>query len=383
MELQVPPKNQEYVSAILREQCTVRGPLISVKRYMDANNNIDWLQTESDLGDTAAAVIAGYRSALHEMGSCAVEICSTLGTPLQQNLRNLELQILPASDCEQLELLEAQVRQHLQEFGITTSQQLRQSAENARELLVLMANTAESVGERDRRCAYRINEVTTRLEVIATFEDVSQMRDSIIRSTSQLKESINKMMADSLAAVDLLRKEVGKYKDQLREAEYIASTDALTGLHSRSFVEEQIRHRIDHDLPTSIVVLDIDGFKHVNDKNGHMIGDELLRQFARNLRSVCRETDVIGRWGGDEFIILLDQDGPPAKAHVERLSTWLSRDYSIAGKCGALVFRVTASIGMAEHTPGETMLDLFDRADAYMYEFKTTQRRANGTTGRK
>ena len=102
--------------------------------------------------------------------------------------------------------------------------------------------------------------------------------------------------------MERLREQVTSYQSKLEEAEEIASRDALTGLSSRLYVEGQIEKRIGSCSIFCVALIDIDGFKKVNDSYGHPTGDELLKQFGVELRSACRATDVIGRWGGDELI---------------------------------------------------------------------------------
>ena len=90
---------------------------------------------------------------------------------------------------------------------------------------------------------------------------------------------------------------MASYQTKLEEAEEIAARDALTGLSSRLYVEGQIERRMGASATWSVAIVDIDGFKKVNDDYGHLTGDELLKQFSAELRSACRATDVIGRLG--------------------------------------------------------------------------------------
>jgi len=108
----------------------------------------------------------------------------------------------------------------------------------------------------------------------------------------------------------------------------------------------------------------------VNDAHGHLAGDDLLRQFATELRSASRSTDVIGRWGGDEFILLLECEMSSAEAQIERLAKWVCGSYKIESTGAVKEIAVNASIGLAAHRAGETMKELLDRADAAMYERK-------------
>ena len=128
-------------------------------------------------------------------------------------------------------------------------------------------------------------------------------------------------------------------------------------------------------LAFCVAMIDIDGFKKVNDNHGHLTGDELLKQFGAELRSACRATDVIGRWGGDEFILIYDCGLAEAEAQTERLRKWICGNYEVKGKSGALKLRVDASIGLAAHVTGEGVKELVARADAAMYEQKAASRR--------
>jgi len=145
-------------------------------------------------------------------------------------------------------------------------------------------------------------------------------------------------------------------------------------LRSRVFVENQIVRRIADKVPLSVAIVDIDGFKKVNDDHGHLVGDELLKQFATELQSACRSIDVIGRWGGDEFIILLDCDKAEATAQIDRLRNWICGNYTVQGRSGPSKLRVDASIGLADHRGDETIKQVLARADAAMYRDKAASR---------
>jgi diguanylate cyclase (GGDEF)-like protein len=194
------------------------------------------------------------------------------------------------------------------------------------------------------------------------------------KSAAELQTSIDRMTAEGKAALEQLHAEVSNYRAKLEKAEEIAFRDALTGLCSRLCVESQIERRMEAAKAFCVAIVDIDEFKKVNDAHGHLTGDELLKQFATELRSACRSTDLIGRWGGDEFIILLDYGIVEASAQTDRLSKWVCGNYSVQGRSGTIQLRVDASIGLAEHNPGEAMKALLARADAAMYLHKTASR---------
>jgi diguanylate cyclase (GGDEF)-like protein len=349
--------------------------MISIKRYLDQE------QTEPDEHDASETkallpvTVAAYCSALVEMGNCGLDTCPALGEELKQGLDKLSEKLSEEVSCKTVEETETGVRDQLRDWGQRTAAHYRQQTSAVKEILLAMARTAESVGERDKRCAHQILEVTTRLQGIAKLEDLTEIRESIKRSASELKTSIDRMTAEGKAAIYKLKAEVETYKNRLEEAEEIASRDALTGLRSRLAVEARIEQSLQSGAPFCVAIIDIDKFKWVNDKYGHLAGDELLKQFAAELRSSCRSTDTIGRWGGDEFILMLHCDIAEATAKVDRLRKWVCGNYKVRPSAVPVKLRVDASIGLAERQAGETMKELVGRADAEMYRDKAASRR--------
>jgi diguanylate cyclase (GGDEF)-like protein len=101
-----------------------------------------------------------------------------------------------------------------------------------------------------------------------------------------------------------------------------------------------------------------------------MAGDEVLKQFAKELQAAFRVMDDVGRWGGDEFIVVLDCGMEDARRHVERIRKWVFGDYTVTNDGRARKLPVEAAVGVAEWRFGETTEVMFARADADMYKDK-------------
>jgi diguanylate cyclase (GGDEF)-like protein len=127
---------------------------------------------------------------------------------------------------------------------------------------------------------------------------------------------------------------------------------------------------VEKRLPFSVLLLDLNGFKNVNDTYGHAAGDDILRQFAAELRAAFRAPDHVGRWGGDEFLVVVDCGVDHARGHVERVRKWVFGDYRVTGEGAPRKIRVDASVGVAAWREGETVAEVFARADADMYQEK-------------
>jgi diguanylate cyclase (GGDEF)-like protein len=149
-------------------------------------------------------------------------------------------------------------------------------------------------------------------------------------------------------------------------------TCPLTGLPNRLHLERRMTWRIENQQPFCVAFVGLNHFKSVNDRHGHTAGDILLKHFANELRTNVRPSDLVGRWSGDEFVVLLDCDLAGASIMIDRVRRWAFGDYTIdlGGDSEKLRVHVDAAIGLAEWVSGETVEQLIGRADLSMYEDK-------------
>ncbi len=359
--------------------------MISIRKYLEAplasEPKEQSPRPRAHTGDQALGVLGAYRSLLGEMGRSGAAACPATGQDLTGQLAQLGEKLASAVSPASLAEADASARESLQEWGRRTARHFQQKAGEVKEMLLAMARTAESVGERDQRCAQQIDHVTTQLRRIATLDDISQIRTSIEKSAGELKTSIDRINAEGKAVLDALQARVVTFQARLEEAEQIASIDSLTRLRSRLWMEGQLEQQIAAGAPFCVAIVDIDGFKSVNDTYGHVLGDELLRQFSTELRSACRASDLVGRWGGDEFLLLLNCAPGDAEAQIERVRKWVCGSYTVAGTAGPVKIRVDASIGMAAFAPPEELKGLLDRADAAMYQNKSAAKAGGRSSG--
>jgi diguanylate cyclase (GGDEF)-like protein len=354
--------------------------MISLKKYLDSKESLFVSSADSSSQDASASALAAYRSALAAMGNCTLEACPGVGDELKRSFAQIGAGLLPQTPSPQWIETTAEVGEQLRNWSRQTARHYLEKAREVRELLMVMAHTADSVGTRDQRCAGQLHEVTARLSDIASLDDLTQIRASLVKSAAELKISIDRMTSEGKAVIDRLREQVTTYQARLEEAEELACRDPLTGARSRLGLETLVESRVASGAPFSVAMIDIDGFKAVNDRHGHLVGDELLRQFAGELRSACRPTDIIGRWGGDEFMAVFDCGLAEAETRRDRVRKWVCGNYTLPASSGQIRLAVDASIGLAEYRAGEPMNDLIARADLAMYENKTHARQSeNGT----
>jgi len=142
----------------------------------------------------------------------------------------------------------------------------------------------------------------------------------------------------------------------------LATFDQLTGLPNRRALLERLGQQWLHETPLTLLIIDIDHFKQINDKHGHQAGDQAIRQLARELKSWAPDQQLIGRWGGEEFLVAMTQDGATCWRLAEQLR---SRIAYLAAP------HMTISIGVAERsTQDDSLSQLIHRADMAMYQAK-------------
>jgi len=190
-----------------------------------------------------------------------------------------------------------------------------------------------------------------------------------------------------LSAVAVLASRLGRLRarladqnralqDALQRIEALALHDELTGLYNRRHMLAQLEHERVRAARTGqgfcLALLDVDHFKRVNDRHGHAVGDEVLRAFAAAGLAALRDTDVLARWGGEEFLVLMPATLLPHAARgIERLRAQVAAS---AVNAGAAAVSVTVSAGLIEGRVDESVRRLVDRADQALYDAKAQGR---------
>ncbi|HUG85893.1 MAG TPA: GGDEF domain-containing protein, partial [Euzebya sp.] len=158
--------------------------------------------------------------------------------------------------------------------------------------------------------------------------------------------------------------------EQRRALAYQASHDPVTGLANRFQLLQFLQYQLSGDRPPTVMLVDLDGFKEVNDEHGHAAGDHVLATVADRLREAVDAEDLVARYGGDEFVVVA-RPGEDAADLCQRLQEVIGQPIAWSGR--PLV--VGASIGWSEGKRGDSVSGLLNRADERMYRVKERRRR--------
>ena len=206
---------------------------------------------------------------------------------------------------------------------------------------------------------------------VVTYRGMEQGILAFGLSSQEKKEKIYTFIKDTKLSLSILFRTLNTFRDYKTAAE----VDSLTGLLTKKMImmklEEYLRLLNRQGVPFSLAMMDIDHFKRINDTYGHVKGDEVLRKIGELILENLRETDVAGRYGGEEFLVIFPgSDVDMASRGVERvLNAVRSYDWDSIG-----VSRVTMSAGVVEAVEGKTVTELVEMADEKLYEAKNSGR---------
>lgn len=252
---------------------------------------------------------------------------------------------------------------------------LFRAAEGDYDLVVISLNLKQIDGL--RLCSHLRSLDRTRalpiLVIVDPEDNVRLMRALDLGVNDYLVRPIDRNEMQARVRTQIRRKRFSdRLRDSVQSTMEMAVTDGLTGLHNRRYLERHlgtlVQQATARERPLSVLILDIDHFKSINDTHGHAAGDEVLREFSRRVRKAVRGIDLACRLGGEEFVVAMpDTDAALAMLVGERLRQKIAGEPFATGDAGVSV-NVTVSIGICSLTsPDDTADALVKRADAALY----------------
>ncbi len=252
---------------------------------------------------------------------------------------------------------------------------LFRAAEGDYDLVVISLNLKQIDGL--RLCSHLRSLDRTRalpiLVIVDPEDNVRLMRALDLGVNDYLVRPIDRNEMQARVRTQIRRKRFSdRLRDSVQSTMEMAVTDGLTGLHNRRYLERHLSMLVQQaaarEKPLSVLILDIDHFKSINDTHGHAAGDEVLREFSRRVRKAVRGIDLACRMGGEEFVVAMpDTDAALAMLVGERLRQKIAGEPFTTGVAGVTV-TVTVSIGICSLTsPDDTADELVKRADTALY----------------
>lgn len=218
------------------------------------------------------------------------------------------------------------------------------------------------------------------LEERYRLERVTHLSDAYQQLARQRETHLGERFNKQLRQLEKLARISDRYQQMMRDLNLAlneaSNRDVLTGLGNRRLLMDRLKEESERATRRgqgyALAMLDVDQFKHVNDTHGHETGDRVLIAIATTLQAGLREYDVCGRWGGEEFLVLLPETSAAEGLVVmERVRQNIAE---LAVRTDNDAICVTASIGVSQHVPGETFSLTIKRADAALLDAKRAGR---------
>lgn len=216
--------------------------------------------------------------------------------------------------------------------------------------------------------AFQADRVQT-LNIIASQAAISLKNARMFSDLEQMNNNLEGLVQERT-------KELYQANEQLRETNkalyQLSTTDQLTGLYNRRYAEETLAHalaQLNHNNePLSLLMLDIDNFKSINDQFGHSVGDRILKNVSRAIKSSVLSTDTPARWGGEEFLIVCKTTIETANANAETIGRLIAEQDNTPANS------VTVSIGVTPALDSDTIDSILNRVDKALYDAKNNGR---------
>jgi diguanylate cyclase len=222
----------------------------------------------------------------------------------------------------------------------------------------------------------KILKQSDKIEEITRLDDIKRLKQALIQEIEQIRETVKEKQSNDSTKLEFLAQKVNNLSVELERARTESITDGMTGIYNRKAFDRHIRSLIGKNTvskaPFSLLMLDIDDFKKVNDAYGHHTGDRVILAIIGKCRQSIRGEDFLARYGGEEFVIILpDAALKNAVKRAEHICNSIaSTRYYLDDGADSPTLSVTVSIGVSSFQKADTVATVTQRADKALYAAK-------------
>ena len=247
-----------------------------------------------------------------------------------------------------------------------------------RDIINMLTNAITSLDSENQDYNRKIITQSRQIEKIGFLDDLKQIKHTLTKEITQLRETVREKSRRDKNRMKELAGKVSGLIDELEQVRQEAELDGLTGVYNRKtfdrYIEELINRNASVPAPFAVLLIDVDNFKNINDTYGHTVGDRVLASIAGNCRQQVRSDDFVGRYGGEEFVVLLPHASlrNALKKAKQLCKEFAATRYALDGSTDGETLSLTVSIGVSEFKKGDTPVTVVERADKALYTAKRT-----------
>jgi len=250
---------------------------------------------------------------------------------------------------------------------------IRDCEKELKDIIDLLAKALATLDSENQVYNQNIYAQSEKIEQITRLDDIKRIKQELMDQIEQMRETVRKKQSNDIGELEMLSKKVSVLDTELKKARAESMLDGLTGIGNRRSFDIKIRELIGEMAKSgsqlSVLMLDIDNFKKINDGFGHQIGDRVLVALARKCYGFIRNDDIMARYGGEEFVILLPNaslDNAVKKAD-KICKTIAQTRYALDDIEPGNTLSITISIGVSTFINGDSSLSVVERADKALY----------------
>jgi diguanylate cyclase len=253
---------------------------------------------------------------------------------------------------------------------------LRDREKELWDIIDLQRTAISALDSENRDYNRKVYEQSERIEAITMLDDIKGIKKRLAREVETIQEAVRRKQQQDKRQMDELARQIDILSLELKKAQAKGMTDDLTGAYNRGAFDGYLRKLVDQNtikpLTFSLLMIDIDDFKRINDDYGHPIGDRVLVALVQKCRDMIREQDFLARYGGEEFAIILpgaSLKNAQKKAERLRKAVAVTRYTPDKQETGTGI-SITISIGVSIFGQGDSVSSIIDRADRALYQAK-------------
>ncbi|MCP4690994.1 MAG: diguanylate cyclase [Desulfobacterales bacterium] len=266
-------------------------------------------------------------------------------------------------------------KQAILSFISNQKRYIKEREDELRDIIDLMSTAMVTLNTENQAYHGNIYKQSEKIEKITLLDDIRKIRNALETEVSQMRKFIREKQTREEKRMKTLTLKVDALNDELKKAKEEASTDGLTGVFNRLTFDRYIQDLVEKNTvkktPFAMLIIDIDDFKKVNDAYGHQTGDSILVSMTRKCKEAIRGDDFLGRYGGEEFVVLLP--GASLKNAIKKgrqickIVAATKYKYVVNDEDAGITLRVTVSIGVSAYRKGDTVGSVIERADKALY----------------
>ena len=253
---------------------------------------------------------------------------------------------------------------------------LEEKEKELRDIIDLLAKAMAILNTENQAFYQRVFAQSEKIEQITGLDDIKKIKSTLAYEIDQIRQMLSAKQEQDALRIEKLANRIDFLQNELDKAKSQSETDGLTGVYNRQAFDAQIvedvRGRDGRWAPFSLLLLDLDDFKKINDTYGHLTGDRVLVAFAQKCRQSIRSNDFIARYGGEEFAIIMPGASlRNAAKKARQICDSIARTrYALEGGRSDDYLSITTSIGVSTLEKNDTPTGIIDRADKALYKAK-------------